>query len=771
MFIRLFNSRFFVIFSFIFAFCSFALLSWAQEGGDKVITKIEVKGNYAIGAEAIVVRMKSRVGSVYSEKIVSQDIKSLYATGFFEDVSITPVPDGDGVKLVVEVKERPSIGKIIIKGNRRIPRKKLQDMLLIKEGEFLDEKKLKDSIKAIEDFYHTKGFNEVRITYSLGPLYSQKRDLIIKIEEGVKERVVKIDIKGNHAFKNGQILKLLETKKASFLNSGSFSEERISEDAERIRDFYINHGYLDVDVSYEVKDGKKPGYKIVEFLIREGKQYRIGSIKIEGNKVIPTEELMGKVKIKVGEPFDPQKVEKDASRIQDRYFEDGYIFAKVIPLPSVDSKSGKIDLAFEVKEGETAYVRKIVIEGNTRTKDKVIRRELRIYPGDKFDGEKLRRSMQRLRNLGYFEDISYDIRDTDRPDYKDLIVKVKEAQTGEFSFGAGYSTVDKFVGFVRVSQNNFDITRWPTFTGGGQKLSVMYERGSDIEDYWLSFTEPWMFDRPISGGFDLYRRSHDRETDVGYGYDEERKGINLRLGKELSEYMRIDGNLKIESVDITDISDDASYALKREQGKNNLRLIGVKLTEDHRDNVFSPKEGYYLSLSFDLAGGLLSGDKDFYRVYGDGRYYMPFLGEDNVLSFRLRVGLEDNYGDSDWVPIYERFFAGGAYSIRGYRERKVSPLDSNTGDPIGGESMLVGNVEYTVPVMEYVKLASFFDFGNVWPELDDFLSGDIYYSVGVGVRVKTPIGPMKLDYGYPLKTEPGKDKKEGRFHFSISRGF
>ncbi len=749
-------------------------LGWAQEKEEgKIITKIEVVGNETIGTEAIVARMKSRVGSVYSERIVSQDIKALYSTGFFEDVSITPVADKNGVKLVVKVEERPSIGRIVIKGNRWIPRKKLQELLLVKEGEFLDRKKLQDSINAIKDFYRAKGFNSVSVQYKLRPIRGKEkeRDLIIEINEGLKERVVKIEIKGNHAFSDAQILKLLETKKANLFNSGAFSEERVREDSERIKDFYINHGYLDVEVSYTINEGKRKADKIVEFFIREGKQYRIGSIKIEGNKAISTEELLKEVKTKLGEPFNPQKVEKDASRIQDRYLEEGYIFAKVIPFPSVDSKEGKIDLLFEVKEGQTAYVRKIIIEGNTKTKDKVIRRELRIYPGDRFDGEKLRRSLQRLRNLGYFEEISYDVRDTDKPNYKDLVVKVKEAQTGEFSFGAGYSTVDKFVGFIKISQNNFDITNWPTFTGGGQKLSVMYERGSDKEDYWLSFTEPWLFDRPITSGFDIYRRIHDRETDVGYGYNEERKGVNLRLGKELGEYTRIDGNIKLESIDITEIPDDASSELKREKGSSDLRLIGIKWTDDHRDNVFSPKEGYYLSLSFDLAGGILSGDKDFYRVYGDARYYTPFLGDDNVLSFRLRVGLEDNYDDSDWVPIYERFFAGGAYSIRGYRERKVSPLDPNTGDPIGGEALLIGNIEYTVPVMEYVKLATFFDFGNVWSEVDDFLSGDIYYSVGVGVRIKTPIGPMRLDYGYPLKREPGEDKKKGRFHFSVSRGF
>ncbi len=739
---------------------------------NKIIKSIEIVGNETISDTSILNRMKSRVGEVYNPAYVSQDIKSLFATGFFSDVEIDPVEVDGGVKLVVKVKERTAIRKIIVRGNKRIPRKKILEQILLKPGEFFDERKLKDSITAIEELYRAKGYNDVKVTYELLPLPGRKEsDLVIKINEGTRERIVKIVVKGAHAFKPGHIIKLLETKKASLWNSGAVSEERLKEDMERIRDFYISHGYLDVEVNYDLLPARRPGDKILEIFIKEGRQYVVSSIDVVGNTKIGKEELLSKVKTKVGEPFDPYKTERDASRIQDRYFEDGYIYTKVIPLPSVDPSRGTVDLTFEVKEGSVVYVRRIVIKGNVKTKDKVIRRELRIYPGDVFNGAKLRRSLQRLMNLGYFEKVDYDIKDTDDPQKKDLIVRVKEKETGEFSFGAGYSTVDKFVGFIRISQNNFDITNWPRFTGGGQKLSVMYEKGSDVEDYWLSFTEPWLFDRPISAGFDLYRRSHDRETDVGYSYDEERKGVNLRLGKALGEYTRIDGNLKIETVDITDISDSASEELKREEGSNDLRMLGLKWTDDHRDNIFSPHSGYYLSLSTDLAGGILSGDKDFYRFFMDARYYMPFIGEDNVLSFRLRVGLEDNYDDSDWVPIYERFFAGGAYTIRGYRERKVSPLDPNTGDPVGGESLLVGNIEYTIPLMEYLKLATFFDFGNVWAECDDFLSGDLYYSVGVGIRVKTPFGPMKLDYGYPLKTEPGTDKKEGHVHFSVSRGF
>ncbi len=757
-------------FILLLGFLSLSIIALAQQ--DKlIIDSIKVEGAKTISKEAVINKMRSRIGSIYSPELVSQDIKSLYGTGFFSDVEITPQIKEGGVTLIVKVKERKVLGKIEIVGNRRIPKKLILQKIDLKPGQFLDERKVKEAVESIKSLYKSKGYSNAEVSYKLVPVRDNKNDLLFYIKEGIRERIVRIIVKGNHHFSDGRILKLIETKKANLWNLGQVNKERLESDMERIRDFYLDKGFLDVEVSYRLEPTKRAGNKILEIFIKEGKQYHIGSIKIEGNSKIPTEELMKVVHGKTGDLFSPSKVEKDASRIQDKYFEQGYIFAKVIPLPSVDRTTGKIDLVFDVKEGELAYVNRIIIKGNTKTKDKVIRRELRIYPGDRFDGEKLRRSMQRLMNLGYFEEVSYDIKDTSDPLKKDLIVKVKETETGEFSFGAGYSTVDKFVGFVKISQNNFDITNWPTFTGGGQKLSVMYERGSDNEDYTLSFTEPWMFDKPISGGFDLYRTSHDRETDVGYGHSEERRGINLRLGRELGEYTRIDGNFKIERIRISDLDENASYLLQREVGKNMVHTIGLQWKDEHRDNVFSPKKGYYLKLALDLAGGPLGGDKDFYRIYTDGAYYLPFLFDDGVLSLRLRIGIVNNFGDSDYVPIYERFFAGGAYSIRGYRERKVSPLDPNTGDPIGGEALLVGNIECLIPIFEKVKMATFFDFGNVWEDVNDFLSNTLYYSVGLGIRVKTPIGPMRLDYGYPLKTEPGEDKKKGRFHFSISRGF
>ncbi len=744
-------------------------LAGAQEG--KVIKDIRVEGNVSVSKEVILSKMYSRKGEIYSKQSVSKDVKRLFATGFFEDVQIVPLETGTEVILVVKVKERMPVNKILIEGNRHIPKKKIKEKISLKESEFLDSRKMTESLRAIEKLYREKGFLNVEVDHKLIAREDGSVDVIFEIKEGHRERVVKVVVEGNKSVKTGKILKILKTKKASLWNLGVLSEEKIEEDKQRIRDFYVNKGFLDAQVDCIVEDGRKKGTKIVKFVISEGKQYRLDSISLHGVTIFQKDDLMKLITLRVGDIFVPQKVEDSANAIRDKYFEEGYIFTRVIPMPSVDSKAGKVALVFEVEEGKIAYVRQILIEGNVKTKDKVIRRELRVYPGEKFNGNALKRSMQRLMNLGYFDEVSYDVKDTDDPNEKDLVIRVKERQTGEFSFGAGYSTVDKFVGFIRVSQNNFDITNWPYFTGAGQKLSISYEKGSDKEDYGLSFTEPWIFDKPISAGFDIYRSTHDRETDVGYGYDEERKGVNLRLGRELGEYVRIDGNFRIEKVDIGDVSDNATLDLKREEGSNNLRMLGIDLKLDLRDNVFSPKNGFYLGISPDIAGGIFGGDRDFYRLVVDARLYKTLFGPDDVLSLRLRTGVEDNYDNSNWVPIYERFFAGGAYTIRGYRERKVGPIDSFTGDPIGGEAMLVGNIEYTVPLFDYVKIATFFDFGNVWSDMNDFLSGDIYTSVGVGVRVKTPIGPMKLDYGYPLKKEPGTDKKKGRFHFSISRGF
>ncbi|MFA5287036.1 MAG: BamA/TamA family outer membrane protein, partial [Candidatus Omnitrophota bacterium] len=363
----------------------------------------------------------------------------------------------------------------------------------------------------------------------------------------------------------------------------------------------------------------------------------------------------------------------------------------------------------------------------------------------------------------------------------DLIVDVKESKTGAFSFGGGYSTVDSFVGFVEIEQKNFDWKNWPYFTGAGQNLKLRASIGtmSSGPGLDLSFTEPWLFDYPISFGFDAYKRTHKRDSDVGYGYDEDVTGGDLRLGKELTEYLRGDLVYRIDSIDISNVDDGSTSDLQSEAGTNLISSITPSFTFDSRDNVFDTHKGNLFTGSLAFAGGLLGGDRNYWKFSGRASHYMP-LPRNSTLEFRGRIGLADPYGDTEKIPIYERFFAGGAYTIRGYEERAIGPFDPQSKDPLGGASMLVGNIEYLYPLFGFLKVAAFYDVGNVWEKLGDICSsrdtdtntGGFKSSFGLGLRIKTPIGPIMLDYGIPMNKAPGEDSKSsGRFHFSVSNSF
>jgi outer membrane protein insertion porin family len=563
----------------------------------------------------------------------------------------------------------------------------------------------------------------------------------------------------------------MKSRSAWIFNSGYLKEDSLAEDMDRVQAFYEKNGYIDAKASYTVEKLHQ-GLVNVDLTVEEGKRYYVGDIAVAGNAIVSKAEIESSMKdIKRGKIFSKAKLADDLANIRSLYFDKGYIFAQVNESTSLNPTDGRVELALDVKEGGIAYINKIKVQGNTQTRDIVIRRELRMYPGDQFDGVKLRRSKERLSNLGYFEDVNFDIQDTETQDQKDLMVEVKEAKTGSFSFGGGYSTVDSLIGFLEVEQKNFDFSNWPSFTGGGQRLSARAEIGSTRNSQMLSFTEPWMFDYPISGGFDLYRTQQLNEADTGYAYDQTRTGIKLRAGKEISDYLSTAAYYRLENVDISNMDVNVSQDLKDEVGKNTVSSVGTSLTNDHRDSTISPTKGWVGTVSGDVAGGPFGGDKDFYRVETNAAYYVP-LKYNGVVQFSGRVGMVDAYGSSQKVPIFERYFAGGAQSIRGYSERSIGPVDTLSGDAIGGESIMLGSVEYTIPLVEVIKLATFFDVGNVWAKSTDFGKNNFYSGYGLGFRVKTPIGPMKLDYGIPLNKEPGEDsKRSGKFYFSVSRGF
>lgn len=753
---------------------------------EKIIKAVEVKGNKSISTNVIISKMKSRVGSPYQDNVISDDIKRLYLLGFFTDIKMDTQDYKDGVKIILSVTERPLIEKISFTGIRRLVEKeqKIKEKLKSREGQYLDYPSLTEDTRTLFKMYEKIGYTEVTIDYKVDVnKENNKASVQFVVVEGKRIKIKDIFVKGNRAFGRNAIVKLIKTKRAWLFNAGVMKEDVLKEDAERIKAFYRKNGYADVAVEYEVKpDAVRLNMLAVTFTIQEGKKYLVGNVTVLGNKDIKEKEILAQLAESVpGKVYSEEATKQDVSNIQSLYFDRGYISCQVQDTTSLNSNTGRVDIVYNITEHGISYVDKIKIRGNVKTRDMVVRRELTIHPGDKFDGAKLKRSKERLQSMGFFEEISYDTEDTDAQDKKNLVVDVKESKTGAFSFGGGYSTVDEFVGFVEIEQKNFDWKNWPYFTGGGQDLRFRASLGNISQGYNLSFTNPWIFDYPVSFGFDVYKTTHDRNEDVGYGYDEEVTGGDLRLGRRISDYWSTSITYRHDEIKITDITPNASNDLLQEYGKKVVSSVTPDLTFDNRDNRLAPSRGNIFYNSFEYAGGPFGGDKDYGKYYFRASHYTP-LWRKATLEFKLRVGLAKPYGDSDNLPIYERFFAGGATSIRGYDERKVGPVDPVSRDPLGGNSMLIGNLEYTYPLFDFLKVAAFYDIGNVWPKLEDFASSQDFHGVndtggfksgfGLGFRIKTPIGPMVLDYGIPLDKESGEEKrKSGKFHFSASHGF
>ena len=750
----------------------------------KNVTAIEITGNKSISSNVIVSKMKTRIGSAYQENIVSDDLKRLYLLGFFSDIKIDTQDYKAGLKILITVVERPIIEKISFSGTNLITMKdeKLKQQLKSRETQYLDYPSLAEDVRILKKMYEKMGYSQADISYKVDQnTQTNKANIVFTVVEGKKVRIKDILIEGNQNIPKGRILKLLKTKRAWFFNAGVLKDEVLKEDAERIKSFYQREGFTDVVVAYEVKPDVNKSYLLfITIKITEGKKYLVGSVAVQGNKDVTEKEILKTLTDCIpGKVFSQESMKKDLTGIQGLYFDRGYISAQVQDSSLVNTESGRVDVTYQITENQVVYVDKIKIRGNIKTKDVVVRREMRIHPGEKFDGEKLRRSKERLTNLGYFEEVSYDTEETGQPNKKNLVVDVKETKTGAFSFGGGYSTVDQFVGFVEVEQKNFDWKNWPYFTGAGQSLKVRASIGNLSNGFELSFTEPWMFDYPVSFGFDFYRRTHTRDTESGYGYDEAVTGGDLRLGKELSEYLRGDLTYRLDQIKISNPTSDASADLLDEVGTNLISVISPSLTYDSRDNVFNTRKGNFFTGVFDFAG--LGGDKSYLKFFGRASHYFP-MPRGAVLEVRGRVGLAEPYGNTKKLPIYERFFAGGAYTIRGYEERKVGPVDPQSNDPLGGASMVVGNIEYTYPLFSFLKIAAFYDVGNVWEKAGDIFSskdangvansGGFKSGLGIGLRINTPIGPIMLDYGIPMDKTAGEDtKKSGRFHFSASHGF
>lgn len=693
--------------------------------------------------------MKTKQESEFDESLFKKDIENLIKSGYFKKVSYNVETKKDGVEISIIVEENPVIEKITFNGNKTFKTKKIKEFFGIEEGEILNEIKIKEGIEKIKENYSKKGFLIPEIDY-LVEEKDGKCTVNVSIKEKGKGYVRKILFEGNNSFKSKKLKGLMKIKERKMpFRRGIYKEEIIQQDIERIKDFYRENGFIQVDVKKEIKS-YQDGIE-VKILINEGERYYVGDIKIEGNLIFPENEIRKFVLLKKGEIFNEKKNNQTIKKILNFYMDNGYIRASVDFLPEIDGNL--INITYLIQPREIYYAQDIKIKGNTKTKDKVIRREIMIEPGEKITAKEIRKSFNRLRDTNYFEDIQIypEIIDQTKAN---LVVSVKEREkTGLFLIGGGYSSVDKFIGLVSIQQTNFDISNPPKFVGGGQRLSLSFEIGTTARNYSISFTEPYLFDKPVYFGPDIYRLT--REWDE---WTTETTGFDLRIGRRWENYT-LGFKLLTENVKLSEIE---IPSIRSQEGEKRKNSITSYFTYSNLESERFPNKGDKLQLSLEYAG--FGGDVDFVKTILENHFYYPF--EKIIFHSKTLVGIISE--DIEEIPIYERFFGGGIGTVRGYKERSLGPREE--GYSLGGKVIIAQNFEMLYPLYKDIMYGIlFFDFGNVykeWDGLSDFKKG-----VGAGIRVNVPVfnAPIEVYYGYGLDAEPGESKS--RIHIGMSFGF
>jgi outer membrane protein insertion porin family len=742
--------------SLIYAILSLLVITNALSGQEQVIEAIEVRGNKNILEKKILEVVETKVGDKYSLSALRDDLKRIHALGFFSDVSIDTSPFKEGIKVTFVVRERLLVGKIIFKGNKKIGKRTLLDEIDLKVKGSYSQKKVARSKEKILSLYKEKRYYRAQVRDTLEIDKEEgKINIIFKVEEGPRFKVEKIEILGNKVFSDRKIKKIMETKKRKF------DKETFEEDLERIIIFYKTKGYLlakvtDSKISYEEE-------KIfLTILIDEGPQIKMGSLSVRGNDLFTSEEIENQISIKEGTVYNELQFDRDLFGVHVLYYNKGYAFVKVEPTKKIDEKEAKIDIGLDIKEGPLAYIGEIEITGNEKTKDYVIRRELVVGEGEVFNYKKILRSQEKLYNLGYFkrlnideeEGVKIDTYPGKEPDIMNLVFDVKEKKTGTLNLGMGYSSVDKMMGQVSVSERNL--------LGRGYQIATTMEIGAKRQNYDVHFTNPWLFNTPTYFSTGFWHNTRVRDS-----YEIERRGGDVTLGHPITDFTRWYLNYKGEKVRVYKIEDDAPFDIFREEGKKFLFALTPSIVRDSRDYIFDPAKGSYNKLSVECAGGPLGGDFDFLKYRVDSRWYFKTFWK-FVLALRIRAGYIEDFDDSTYVPIFERFYVGGADTVRGWKYAGIGPKAAN-GDPIGGVKMAAGSLEWRFPIYKILKGVAFVDSGNTWARGSNPDWGDIEGGYGAGVRLHTPIGVLRFDYGKPISPPAGI--AQSQFYFSIGQTF
>lgn len=757
-----------------------------------VVREIEVRfvGPETVNRAVVQANIQTAVGKPRSAELIEQDVRNLINTGFFADVRVLEEAVKDGVKVIYQVQGKATIKDIVFQGGKRYKEERLRREISLKPGDILSEQKLHADARKIVEMYQKNGFADAKVTPEVNVDRDTGKAVVrIKVEEGNRVFLKQVSFTGLKAFSAGKLKKLMKTRHywwASWLTgTGVVKDGQLQEDLEKIRELYRENGYMDVEIPEPQLDRLDKKWVKLQITVKEGQQYRVGKITIEGNKLFAVAPLEKTLKLTEGKVFASEALRKDTQALEDYYGARGYLDTAVRAVRTPNVATGRLDLQYVIREGELSYVERIDIRGNTRTKDKVLRRELAVAPGDIYDTVRVDRSVERLKNLGYFSKVESRPEPTTVPNRKNLVLSVEEQRTGNVTFGAGFSTIDSLMGFVEITQGNFDLFNWPSFTGGGQKMRLRAQFGLLRQDYTLSFTEPWFLDRQLSFGFDLFHRYSSYQ---GGDYEERRTGGDIRIGKPLNQFTRVELQYAIQQIEQSITSSDVSREIRAESGTMLRSSLTASLAYDTRDSVFLSRRGQRSELTAEVAGGPLGGDVSLYKLSAHSSWYFS-LFNDHILQLVAAGGVVDVFGDSvgrgptvqeisgtttnsvtvNDVPMSDRYFLGGANTLRGFDYRKVGPKDIN-GEPVGGNTFVQGTAEYTIPIVERIRFALFFDIGEVQRDSYKFDTGDLKADIGAGIRLNLPVGPLRFDYGWPIISDR-ESGRTGRIQFSVGYQF
>ena len=760
---------------------------------------VKFVGTANVNEQIVRANMQVREGGDFDDAMLDRDYRALYRTGLFEYVQIKPEAVNDRTfNFVVEVTPKYRVRAVRFEGNVKIKTPRLEKEAKTRPNLALDERQAKDDAEKLREFYQKAGYNQVSVTHTIElDRAGGFGTVVFKIKEGAKVKIADIRFTGNTHVKAAKLKGEMETKKwwmfSWLTGSGRFKDDQFEDDLDKVRDYYREQGFLDVEIASEkiVFAYPTPDKLVLTIDVSEGRQYHIGTVSFSGNKLFSGDLLRRVARQRTGYVFVPSKLDKDEERLRDFYGKDGFLETRVHLVRKPNIATGNIDIEYQVKESEKFNVESIVIEGNTKTKSTVILRELVLGPGDVFSTVLMKISKLRLENTRFFDSADVTDQETNIPGRRNMRIAIREGRTGNLTFGAGFSSLERATIFAEVSQANFDLfNRRSLFQGDGQKFRLRLQLGSLSSEAVLSFEEPWLFQRQLGFGFSIFRRSSDYNSSF---YNQVETGLEVSLRKHLFELVSGTLSYTYQIVDIQNISASASSVIQDLAGSNALSKVGFELLRDTRDKIINTTSGNYVQIDTAVAGGPFGGSKinNFYSFEFRGSQFFPvFETQTQVLSLRFRGGVINSFGKSNQlypqktvsgapaldadgkqlffkpgVAYYNKFYLGGPTTLRGYEFRDVSPRDA-AGEPIGGKTYGFFSAEYSMDIVSPIRWAVFYDAGFVNRGAYDFNPINYHDNFGVGLRLQVAGSPLSLDFGIPLTGDKG-NKKGNQFNFSF----